>query len=79
MSTKTSSLQYWTSIVLTVFPLMTASIWFISDLDKRIAIVEQQERYISKEMSGFKSQLLRIGENSEKIYVLLIKKGILND
>lgn len=65
-------------IIVSVIPLISTTVWFVSVLDKRISLVEQNQIYMADQMKDFKTQLSRIGDNSEKIYRILASKGIVH-
>jgi hypothetical protein len=65
--------------MVSVVPLIVTTVWFVSLLDKRISMVEQNQVYMADQMKELKNQLSRIGDNSEKIYRILASKGIVHD
>lgn len=69
----------WATVFLMAIPLFATTIWFASLLDKRIALLEQNATQVTHQISDLKEQLLRIGDNSEKIYRLLAKKGLVSE
>lgn len=66
-----------THYLIAIIPLVVSLVWFISVLDKRISLLEQNQTYIAEKLSDLGSKIVRIGENSERLYQLISEKRTL--